>query len=155
VHNTDIHTSSEISYELECTMPVNPADVRNMAERYTAAWCSHVPESVASFYTEQGRITINHGQPATGRDEIAEVAKRFFAQFPDLVVGMDDVRCSANNAIYVWTLEGTNDGPGGSGHRVRIAGWENWRLSDDVLVEESFGFFDADEYARQLAHGVP
>jgi len=43
-------------------MPVNPADVRIMAERYTAAWCSHDPESVASFYTEEGSITINHGQ---------------------------------------------------------------------------------------------
>ncbi len=135
-------------------MSVNPVDVHKMAETYTAAWCSHVPESVASFYTEQGRITINHGQPATGRAEITEVARSFFADFSDLVVRMDDIRCSDNHAIYVWTLEGTNDGPDGSGHRVRIRGWENWRLSDDVLVEESFGFFDADEYARQLAHGI-
>ncbi len=48
----------------------------------------------------------------------------------------------------------TAPGPGGSGHLVRISGWEAWRLSDAVLVSESLGRFDAVEYERQLAEGI-
>ncbi len=44
-------------------MPFKPQDVRDMAERYTAAWNSHSPQKVASFYSEEGRITINNGDP--------------------------------------------------------------------------------------------
>ena len=31
---------------------------------------------------------------------------------------------------------------------------EHWRIGEDGLVAESLGHFDAEEYERQLAHGV-
>ena len=55
---------------------------------------------------------------------------------------------------YRWTLIGTNTGPGGTGNRVRITGFEEWSFGDDGLIAESQGHYDQAEYTRQLEHGV-
>src|SRR5262245_22264210 len=61
------------------------------ARNYAAAWCSRNSESVASFFAEQGSLTINDGAPAVGRVAIAEVARGFMTAFPDVVVTMDEL----------------------------------------------------------------
>ncbi|MGH7880019.1 MAG: NAD(P)-binding domain-containing protein, partial [Candidatus Binataceae bacterium] len=66
----------------------------------------------------------------------------------------DSVLVQGAGAAYHWTLSGTNTGPGGSGHRVRISGLEVWKLGADGLVAESHGHFDSAAYQRQLQHGV-
>lgn len=74
--------------------------------------------------------------------------------FPDLMVTMDDVSVDGDRAIYRWTLEGTNTGPGGTGGHVRISGFEEWRFREDGLIAESLGHFDSADYQRQLERGV-
>ena len=135
-------------------MPLDPADIRQMAEGYTQAWCSRSGEAVASFFAENASSIINAGEPTLGRPAIAEAMGAFFEDFPDLVLRMDDLRSGGNQAIYLWTLEGTNSGPGGTGNIVRIAGWQNWRLSDDLLILEADGGYDAADYERQIREGV-
>ena len=56
-------------------MPLSQAKAEERAKAYTEAWCSHVPEGVASFYAEDGCITINGGKPSNGRGEVAEMAR--------------------------------------------------------------------------------
>ena len=47
-------------------------------------------------------------------------------------------------AKYHWTLTATNDRAGReSGNRVRISGFEVWRIGEDGLIAESRGHFDA------------
>ena len=125
-----------------------------MAEDYTQAWCSRSAEAVASFYEESATSIINAGTPTVGRPAIAGAMGAFFSDFPDLVLRMDDLRSGGNQAIFLWTLEGTNSGPGGTGNFVRIVGWQNWRLSDDLLIVEANGGYDAVEYERQIRQGV-
>ncbi len=132
-------------------MALEPKTVGDMAQEYAKAWSSHSPEAVASFYEEDGKIMINKGDPIVGRVAIAEMAQGFYNEFPDLVVHLDDVRSAGNHAIFVWTLEGTHSE---TGNYVKVGGWEEWTLSDDVLVRESLGRFDAVEYDRQIAEGV-
>ena len=48
----------------------------------------------------------------------------------------------------------TNTGPGGTAKRVRISGYELWKIGNDGLIAESKGHFDSAEYERQLMHGV-
>ena len=134
-------------------MPISQSDAEALGRRYTEAWCSHDPDAVASFYATDGQIVINDGEPSRGRSEVAEMARGFYEGFPDLVVRMDGIRTSGNYCIYLWTLEGTNSGPGGTGKRVELSGWEYWRLSDDGLVADSKGHFDAEDFERQLAGG--
>lgn len=67
---------------------------------------------------------------------------------------MNKVLVQGDRAEYHWTLLGTNTGPGGAGHRVRITGFEFWQMGADGLIPSSQGHFDNSEYQRQLQHGV-
>jgi nuclear transport factor 2 (NTF2) superfamily protein len=126
----------------------------NFATRYTAAWCSQNAANVAAFYSADGSLSINGAASATGRPAITEVAQSFMTAFPDMQVMLDDVRVQGDRPEYHWTLIGTNTGPGGTGHRVRISGFESWQFGDDGLILSSIGQFDESEYRRQLEHGV-
>jgi uncharacterized protein (TIGR02246 family) len=131
-------------------MKMTPEAAQKMAENYTSAWCSHEPNAVASFYAENGKIVINEGEPSTGRTEIAELAQAFYDDFPDLVVRMDSIRSSGTHAVFSWTLEGTSSS---TGNHVEVSGWEYWRYTEDGLIAESAGHFDADDYQRQVDGG--
>lgn len=93
---------------------------------------------------------MNDAPPAIGRDTIAAVAQGFMIAFPDMKVTMDGLSVQDDHAVYRWTLTGTNTGPGGTGKRVEISGFEEWRISADGLIAESEGHFDSAEYQRQL-----
>ena len=129
-------------------------ELREFATRYTAAWCSGDAASVAAFFAPIGSLTINGGTPSVGRIAITEAAQGFMTAFPDLKVYMDNLLEKQGTMIYKWTLAGTNTGPGGTGKRVRISGFEEWQIGDDGLVAESLGNFDAAEYQRQVERGV-
>jgi hypothetical protein len=128
--------------------------LRDFAARYTAAWCSQNPVSVAAFYASDGSLTVNDGPPAIGRTAITEVAQSFMTDFPDMTVAMDDLLIKEDGAHYRWTLTGTNTGPGGSGNKVRISGFEVWQIGADGLIASSQGHFDSAEYQRQLQRGL-
>ena len=129
---------------------VNQQPVHDLATRYTAAWCCQNPARVASFFVPGGSLKINDGAPSVGRAAIATAAQGFMTAFPDLVVRMDDLSGNGGQAVYRWTLTGTNTGPGGTGRAVRISGYEEWTLSADGLIERSLGHFDGADYDRQL-----
>ncbi|MGO1117384.1 nuclear transport factor 2 family protein [Rhodovibrionaceae bacterium A322] len=124
--------------------------VREMAANYAKAWSSGDPEAVASYYAETGQITINEGDPLVGRAAIAEMAAGFYAEFPDLIVRMDDVRPAGQYALFVWTLEGKHSE---TGNFVSCGGWEEWQLNEEAQVVRSFGHFDTEEYDRKVAGG--
>jgi hypothetical protein len=109
---------------------------------------------VAEFYASDGSLAVNDGDPAVGRGAITEVALGFMTAFPDMQVLLDDVVVRGDVVEYHWTLVGTNTGPDGTGNRVRISGFESWRLGPDGLILESQGHFDEHEYQHQLQHGV-
>jgi uncharacterized protein (TIGR02246 family) len=130
---------------------LDPARIRELATRYTGAWCSQRAASVAAIFSPSGTLTINDGTPAAGRSAITAAAQGFMTAFPDMKVLMDSVVVQGNDrAVYHWTLVGTNTGPGGTGHRVRISGQEEWRIGADGLIAESQGHFDNDDYQRQV-----
>ena len=126
------------------------AELDEFAQRYAKAWCSQNPESVAAFFAERGSISINNGPPAVGRAAIANEAQAFMTTFPDMIVTFDKLEPPPNAITFHWTLTGTNTGPGGTGKRVRISGYELWKIDKDGLIAESKGHFDAAEYDRQL-----
>ena len=135
-------------------MPTAPAWLREFAARYTSAWCSQNPAKVAEFYSPDGSLSINDGPPSVGRNAITEAARAFMTAFPDMTVVMDGLVLRSEEAEYHWTLTGTNTGPGGTGQRVCISGFEKWRLDHTGLIASSRGHFDAAKYGRQLKEGV-
>ena len=126
----------------------------DLARRYTAAWCSQDPASVAEHCAPEGSLTINGGTPSVGRAAITEAARSFMVAFPDMQVLMDDLLVKHGGNEFHWTLVGTNTGPGGTGNRVRFSGFEEWTIGQDGLITESQGHYDQAEYDRQLEHGV-
>jgi predicted ester cyclase len=120
------------------------------AKRYAQAWCSRNPERVAAFFGENASLKVNDDAPAIGRAAIAEIARGFMGDFPDIIVTFDRLEPRGDATAFHWTLMGTNSGPGGTGNRVRISGYELWKISSDGVIAESKGHFDAAEYERQL-----
>jgi predicted ester cyclase len=132
------------------------SDLRKLVEfarGYAAAWCSQDAALVAGFYAPYGSLCINGGVLAVGRKAITEAAQEFMTAFPDMQVLLDDLVIQSEGAVFHWTLIGTNTGPGGKGHRVRLSGFEVWKIGQDGLIAESQGNFDAAEYQRQIEHG--
>ena len=125
-------------------------ELKEFAQRYAKAWCSQNPESVAAFFAKNGSLSVNDGPPAVGRTAIASEAQAFMTTFPDMVVTFDKLEPQPNAIAFHWTLTGTNTGPGGTGKRVRISGYELWKIDNNGLIAESKGHFDAAEYERQL-----
>ena len=126
----------------------------DFGKKYSAAWSSQKPESVAAFFADNGSLKVNTDSPAVGREAISKVAQSFMTAFPDMVVAMDSLITNPNGTEFHWTLTGTNSGPGGTGNKVRVSGFEVWTFSEDGLIEKSIGSFDADEYSKQLNEGV-
>lgn len=133
---------------------LEPARLHSLADRYTAAWGSQDAASVAAFFSPDGSLSVNGGPPVVGRRAIADVAQGFMTAFPDMEVIMDGLLTHADRAVYRWTLTGTNSGPGGTGQRVGVSGFEVWRLGPDGLIAESRGYFDSAAYQHQLEHGI-
>ena len=121
-------------------------ELTKFAQLYAEAWCSQDPEKVAAFYAKSGSISVNGGPSVP----IAEVARGFMRDFPDMVVTFDKLKNTPTGTEFHWTFTGTNTGPGGKGNRVRISGYELWQINSDGLIGESKGHFDAAEYERQL-----
>jgi uncharacterized protein (TIGR02246 family) len=134
-------------------MKVELAWLQDFAKRYTAAWCSRNAARVAAFFAPNGSLSVN-GVPAVGRRAITEVAQGFMTPFPDMELLMDDVLMQGDRAVYHWKFLGTNTGPGGTGHKVRFSGFEEWKIGEDGLIAESRGQFDSAAYQRQLERGV-
>ncbi|NVO55430.1 nuclear transport factor 2 family protein [Rhodobacteraceae bacterium B1Z28] len=121
--------------------------LNNLARDYAVAWSSGDADAVASFYAPDGEITINRGDPIQGRAAVAEMARGFYAEFPDLEVRCDMMRWAGSHAIFVWTLEGHHSE---TGNHVVTRGWEEWDMTPDNKVQSSLGWFDADDYQRQI-----
>jgi len=126
---------------------VSLKEARALAEAYTAAWNTGSSQAVADFYSPDGQIVINRGTPWIGREGIAEMAAGFFADVPDLALVCDHVRCAGAHVAYFWTFTGTH---ASTRNPLRIVGWEEWDLDENLKVLASKGWYDAEEYARQV-----
>lgn len=129
-------------------------DLEVFAKSYAQVWCSQRPNFVASFFAEDGVLQINDGEPAEGTEAITKVVKGFMDAFPDIIVSLDSLTTSSNKTRFYWTLTGTNKGLNGTGNKVNINGFEEWTLNEDGLIQESKGYFDEEEYNKQLEFGA-
>ena len=128
-------------------------DLEVFAKSYAQVWSGVRPEFVAMFFEENGSLQVNENKPAMGRAQITEIAKGFMIDLPDLVVSYDSLLHTTNGAEFHWTLTGTNSGPGGTGKKVKVSGYERWQMGENNLILNSQGHFPSEEYNRQLGIG--
>ncbi len=127
-------------------MSFDQATLEDLAVRYTGGWNSSVPENVAAFYVQGGHISINRGDPWVDHDGVTAMAAGFFADVPDLVLQNDGIRSAGNHVVFLWTFTGHD---AQTGNPVKVSGWEEWELDDDLKVKSSLGWFDEADYQRQ------
>jgi hypothetical protein len=71
------------------------------AERYAQAWCSHNPERVAAFFGENASLKVNDDAPAIGTMAIAEIARGFMRDFPDIIVTFDKLEPRGDRPRFI------------------------------------------------------
>ena len=129
-------------------MSISNEEAVALGSAYTAAWNSGDPAAVASFFAEEGQIVINRGKPWINRSGVTEMAAGFYRDVPDLLLVCDGVRPVGDHMVYLWTFTGHD---ASTGNPLVIHGLEEWDLDSDNKVLASRGWFDADDYARQVA----
>jgi uncharacterized protein (TIGR02246 family) len=132
-------------------MSFDPWDIEKLADEYTAAWNTGSSQSVAGYFADDGEISINRGTPWRGRPGIAEMAAGFFADVPDMKLTCDGVRCAGPHVLYLWTFRGH---AARTTNALTVHGWEEWDLGDDMKIRASRGWYDSEDYARQVAGGT-
>ncbi len=121
--------------------------LNNLARDYAIAWSSGDHEAVASFFTPDGQMVMNRSETLQGRAAIAEMARGFQSDFPDLELRCDMMRWAGSHAIFVWTFEGHH---AKTGNHVLTRGWEEWDLNENHKVLSSQGWFDVEDMQRQI-----
>ncbi|MCM4153947.1 hypothetical protein DHD05_20345 [Arenibacter sp. N53] len=129
-------------------------DMEVFAKSYTQVWSGVRPEFVALFFEENGALQLNESKPAEGRAQIAKVAQGFMRDLPDMVVNYDSLVTKPTGTEFHWTLTATNSGHGGTGKKVKISGFELWKMGENGRILYSQGHFPTDEYNRQLEFGI-
>ena len=120
---------------------------QRLAREHCAAWTRRDARAVADRYAKQTSMSINGNDPMTRRAEIADMAQGFMADFPDLVLSLDHVLVADHHMVYAWTFEGHH---AKTGRPVCFSGWEEWDLDDALSVTRSLGWYDAEDYERQV-----
>ena len=129
-------------------MSFTQSDLDGLAQRYTAAWNSKVPENVAAFHVASSSIVINRGEPSEGQEGLTAMAAGFHADVPDLHLTCDGIRGAGSHVVYMWTFTGHH---AETGKPLNVQGWEEWELNDDMMVASALGWFDGEDYDRQVA----
>ncbi|KMW57309.1 hypothetical protein AIOL_002270 [Candidatus Rhodobacter oscarellae] len=129
-------------------MALDPQAIERMSADYTEAWNSGDPAKVASFYAPDAGIVINKGDPHMGTAAMQAMVAGFYAAVPDLELTCDGVLVAGDHAVFQWTFTGHDTE---TKNPLRVSGWEEWDLGPDLKVKASRGWFDAEDYARQIA----
>jgi hypothetical protein len=121
---------------------------RKLAEAHCASWTSLSPDAVAERYAASTNFAMNGGEPMKTRPEIAEMASGFMADFPDLVLSCDTVLVADHHMVYAWTFKGQYRQ---TKNLIQFSGWEEWDLDSNLNVTKSLGWYDVEDYERQVA----
>ena len=63
------------------------------------------------------------------------------------VAQSDGIRSAGDHVVYLWTFTGHD---AQTGNPLKISGWEEWDLDENLMVKSALGWFDADDYQRQV-----
>ena len=122
--------------------------IAQMAARHVAAWCAGDINGTTEIYATNGQISVNGAAPYVGIDAIADSVRQLMAAFTDLKVACNETRHAGNRAVFVWTLTGQH---AETGNFVTLPGWHEWELNDDLQVVRVRGYYDVEEFQKQVS----
>jgi steroid delta-isomerase-like uncharacterized protein len=83
-----------------------------LAEDLNAAWNSHDPERVASFYEEDGsreEFIVTHAK-LVGREAIAAQVQMYLQAMPDLALSIRKISAGDSVVTFEWMVNATHTG---------------------------------------------
>ncbi len=129
---------------------MDEAELKEFGIEYETAWRSLDPERPFSFQAENCKVTVNDGEPMISAEERINGISSFMEAFPDLLVTMKEIVEEDNGTVFYLNLKGTNTGPEGTGNKLDIDGCEIWKLDNNNKITKLDGYFDTEEYERQI-----
>lgn len=130
------------------------ASLNSFADQIGMTWSRHNASEVAKLYSESVTLEINDEPVLAGRKSVEGAVQSIMTAYPDLVVKFDHLELKGDRVLYHWTFIGTNSGPGGTGNRVRISGYEDWKIGPDWLITDAKRHYNARDWERQV-RGAP
>jgi hypothetical protein len=86
--------------------------------------------------------------PADGWSPLCAFLGQPVPDVPDLSLSCDGVRVAGDHMVYLWTFTGHHSGTKAP---LTVVGWEEWDLDASHKVKASRGWFDGEDYARQVS----
>jgi uncharacterized protein (TIGR02246 family) len=84
------------------------SSIKNLAERYFAAWEARDPDRIIEMHTEDTRFQMHvAGAPAGGREAVREAFAAVFAQWPDFRFETHRVLYGEDHWVLDWALIST------------------------------------------------
>ncbi len=121
------------------TPAVTSIDIKEVQERYFAAWEARDPDAIAALHTEDGQFWAHlGGEAVTGRQAIRAAFAEVFERFPNF--GFDTYRVLNGEEHWVLDWRLTFDGPGGE--RLGFDCIDAVVIAEDGLVARKDTFFD-------------
>lgn len=128
-------------------------DVRGALERQVLAFNRHdVPALIAGF-AEDALFTLPFTQ-VRGRAAIQQLHEQLFIAYPDVQLRPEEILVEGNRATAIWTLRGTNTGPGAwgppTGKAVEVQGITVCEVNPAGQLAWQRLYFDGLAEPRQL-----
>lgn len=87
------------------------ADIERLLARHKAAFLQRDAEALAACHTIDGTFDSPAYGVVHGRDAIRDVYRYWYRAFPDLMLTWESPLIDPPRASYLWSLEGTAEGP--------------------------------------------
>ncbi|MEN3280561.1 MAG: hypothetical protein V7607_1701 [Solirubrobacteraceae bacterium] len=140
-------------------MDTTSTTVRDLAERYSAAWNTHDLEAVLAMHTEDSifHLRAAGGAPIEGRTAIREVFSAFLQQLPDVQFIARSVYVGRDHIVVESTLTATVAEPlnvdgedvGSAGRRVDVACVDVLAVRDDAIARKDT-YLDSATFLQQV-----
>ena len=111
-----------------------------LIDNLLAAWNSHDPARVASWYSEDCYgLDVAIARPQIGREGVQAMFAAYYHAFPDLEITPDDTIIDGDRVALFWTARGTHQGAilniPASGRCVIARGVNRLVLRDGMVCE--------------------
>jgi len=135
--------------------PVTAAEAQQKAmAEYVAAWDARDAQKAASYFTENGVITMAGAPDAAGRDAILATIKSNFAASDDAKVPFTRLFTQGDVMIGEWTWVGTHTGDlmglPATHKPFGVMGVSVYLFTPDAKLAEAHVYFDAGTLLSQL-----
>jgi steroid delta-isomerase-like uncharacterized protein len=130
--------------------PGEPKPGTSLVDKNFAAWNSHDPDKVATFYTEDVAYEdVTFGEVAHGREELKKLAAGFFTAVPDMKLERVSVSQHGSHGASEWIFSGTDVGLYKTGKKFSVRGASVFEVRGGK-ISGNRDYYDSASLMRQV-----